>query len=152
MTKKPIFVEVFAWNEPILALVALGWSAFIALYRADNTVMLNRELVASMVAVGGLALLSVQSAWFRTLVDYRLPLRLVRVVSQRWKWRVIRFLPASAMLRVVTHFCFVLWWTLMGVAITLTVNSLEDVRLVFYFGFALLHFDRLVRLVVWLRQ
>jgi hypothetical protein len=152
LSKQPIMVEVYAWNEVILALIGLGWSTFIAAFQFEPSITDGRLILGLIVGSGALALLLVQNGWLKTLLDFTIPVRIARYLPRPLAMRYIKLWPTSAIIRVNTHFWFALWWALLGTAISLNIHQLEDVRLVFYFGLAAFHFDRLMRLLFWLRQ
>lgn len=144
--------------------VAVGWGLFLVIFGWESWILDARAVIGFFVASGGLALLLMQSEQLRTFIDFRLPwlafkfsLGIVRESSQGhwlalvWRRWLLRMWPASTLIRLWTHFFFTVWWILMGVGVCLSLDAIEDVRLVFYFGWALLHFDRLMRLIQWVR-
>ena len=154
MTRKPIFVEVYAWNETILGLVALGWGLFVYLWQFESWLDNARDVTALAAAFGGLSLLVVQVPRVQTFLDFRLPWLVWHVLlkgTNHWKW-INRIWPGTTLCRVWWHLYFTVWWLTTALAVATRIDDLSDVRLIFYVGFAMLHLDRLIRLLVWVRQ
>lgn len=146
-------VEIYAWNETILSIYAIGWSLFVTFFHSEGSILSARLIIGAVIAGTGLSLLLVQQmVGLRTFLDFTIPRYVLKLSPRSWAPFIIKLWPASAAIRLWDHFWFTVWWLLMGIAVLLRLNDVSDVRFLAYFVIALLHFDRLLRLIQWMRQ
>lgn len=146
-------VEIYAWNETILATYAILWALFVTLFPFEGVILSARTIIGAMIAGAGLSLLLVQDVFrLRTFLDYTVPRYAIKALPRFCTPFLLRLWPASTTIRLWDHFWFTVWWLLMGLAVLLRIDDVTDVRFLAYFVLALLHFDRLLRLIQWMRQ
>lgn len=156
-SEQPDFVEVYAWNEPVLSVVSIVWGTYISSYGMGFTSSAGHRdtyllVIGIVVIFFGAILFLVQSSRLRTFVDFTLPVYLISVSPRSVRPFILRMWPASTTTRTVSHFFFCWWWMLCGIAVLRGMSDINDSRFILYIGFSLLHFDRLVRIIQWMRK
>lgn len=150
--KKPPLTEIFAWNENIFGLVALGWGLIFLLSDFESSSFSVRGWISMIIMGGGIALMLMQYEWIRTFLDFQFPVIVLKRLPIIVHPAILKMWPISILIRGFNHFFFTVWWLLLGTIVSLRFDSLEDIRLILYFGFASLHFDRFIRLIQWIRR
>ena len=149
---KPAFVEIYAWNEPVLSTTAIVWGVYLAILPLSDVHFGVRMFIGIWVALWGLLLLLVQSSTLRTFLDYTILSRIALYAPKSFRSHVLKTWPLSISIRVLSHFFFCWWWALCCVSVLYGIENLADSRFALYLGFSLLHFDRLVRIIQWMRK
>lgn len=146
---KPAFAEVYAWNEPVLSTVAIAWGVFIATFQGGFGPL---TIIGGVTAAFGIALLCVQSARIRTFIDFTAPAFTATHSPKSLRSLILKMWPMSIIIRILCHFFFTWWWLVLGVSVAYGMSLVADVRFILYIGFSILHGDRLVRIVQWMRK
>lgn len=148
-SSKPSYAEIYAWNEPVLSIVAVAWGLYIAFF-FDRFV--PSTVLGIVISIFGLALLCVQSPTVRLFIDFTAPAFTATRSPKFLRPYILKIWPMSVIVRIICHFFFTWWWAVLSVSIASEANEMHDVRFVLYAGFSLMHADRLTRIIQWMRK